>query len=220
MGNRSKQGVSHALGFGCGSRVDHVARQRRALQCRRNLFGERVKKRARFRVEHTIAVPRHPDNSDAPALSSNRNEEPWGSGRNSRPCARRFVARECPLRCAHALRIERVFRRPGPGQQKCALMAQENDGRPPQARMDFAGRPIGDGIDRCEPRKFAGEFIETPHRPHAIGRDTRLVADASRQRRRYHGDDEEDDKRQKFVGLGDREGVKRLDEKEVVGKER
>src|SRR5829696_167572 len=54
----------------------------------------------------------------------------------------------------------------------------------------------------------------------ALERGPRLVAGAAGDRRGEDGNGEEHEQRQPFMRLGDREGVQRLDEEEVVGKER
>ena len=53
--------------------------------------------------------------------------------------------------------------------------------------------------------------------PGALERGPRLVAGAAGDRGGENGHREQDEKRQKLVRLGDREGVQRLDEEEVVG---
>ena len=56
--------------------------------------------------------------------------------------------------------------------------------------------------------------------PGALERGPRLVAGAAGDGRGEDGNREQDEQRQKLVRLGDREGVQRLDEEEVVGEER
>src|SRR5262249_7172835 len=53
VGDRSEQRVAHLLGFGGGARLQHLAREQRALERRRRLLGERAEQRARFGIERS-----------------------------------------------------------------------------------------------------------------------------------------------------------------------
>ena len=84
--------------------------------------------------------------------------------------------------------------------------------------MHLGGGGFGDRIN-SRIGKLARELVEPPRCAHALDGDLRLLANPAGERRGDHRDRQEDDEGQKFVGLGDGEGVERLDEKEVVGQE-
>ena len=86
--------------------------------------------------------------------------------------------------------------------------------------MDRGGRASAMSSNAGDAGKPARELVEPPRCAHALDRDLRLIAHATRERRDDHGDGQEDHECQQLVRLGDREGVERLDEEEVVGEER
>ena len=125
-----------------------------------------------------------------------------------------------PARRGHRGGVERILRRPCRGQRQIIALRKHDDDRTSQAGVDFAGGAFRHGIERRKARQAPGEFIKPPHRAHAAGRDSRLLAHASGQRRTDNGNDEENHQRQQFIRLGDGEGVERLDKEEIVDEKR
>ena len=92
-------------------------------------------------------------------------------------------------------------------------------GRPRLAWISLAA-PSATASRVGKPGQPAGEFVEPAHGPHAAGRNLRLLAHPAGQGRGDDRDDQKDHQREQFVRLGDREGVERLDEEEIVDEER
>jgi hypothetical protein len=81
--------------------------------------------------------------------------------------------------------------------------------------MDLAGGAFGHRLERRKPGQAPGEFEQPPRRPHPAGRDGRLLAHPAGERRGDDRHDQKDHQREKFVRLGNREGVDRRNEEEI-----
>ena len=210
--------VAHALGFGRGPGTHHLAGERGAVERGGGLLGQCVEQRARFGIErHRAFALGDADHAERLVADAQRHEIPRNDRQRAGVGAGRLDMAIGPARGGHGGGVERVLRRPGRRQAPDRRLARSSTttGRPRLAWISLAA-PSATRVLRRQSRQAAGEFIEPPHRPHAAGRDARLLAHASRHRRSDHRDDQEDDQREQLVRLGDGEGVERRDEEEIV----
>ena len=85
--------------------------------------------------------------------------------------------------------------------------------------MNFTHGAFGDVVYTDKARQPACELVKSPRRTNAVCRVLSLAFHAPGKSRRGNGDHKENDECEKLVRLGNGEFIKRLDKKEVVGKE-
>src|SRR5262249_55759683 len=97
-------------------------------------------------------------------------------------------------------------------------LVEQDDRRTGETRVDLGDRSLRNIVKAGNAGKPARELVEASRGAHAPDRELGLLADAPAKRRGDDRDQEEDEEGKELMRLRDRERVKRLDEKEVVGK--
>ena len=125
-----------------------------------------------------------------------------------------------PASGGHRDRVELGVGRPGRPHLKLLAIGDEKRDAAAEGRMQVSRRRPKDVVGAGRAGKLAGIVVERPHDRDVLEHAFALVAHAPGQRAGQHGDSEENQEREQFLRLRDREGVDRLDEKEIVGDER
>ena len=219
--DRGQQRRAQAIGLDGALDAVHVLDQMDALDRERALVDQRIEQAPLVgRQQRARLVAVDADDADRAAAGAHRQEQPLGAGQRIGAAPGRPIVLPGPFGRGEIGLVEHVLRRiAGLHRDRAVLRQQQHDAHLQHQRGLIGGRPQH-VVERADAGELAAERIERLGRARARHRGDRLRAHARRDVGDDDRHDDEEDERRDVGRIGDREGVDRRQEEEIVAERR
>ena len=215
-----EQRVPHLFVFLHRRRVDSLPRQQGPIERDRGQIDDRSQRALILRSDRLVGRMRlEAAYRDWPARGEERPELKGHSRQRAGSRAGGLLLLLRPAGGAQSGRVKLSVGRPGGANLKIIPFSKQENDAAAECGMHVRRRRPQNVVRTRGARQLSGVVGKGLRDLRILDHRLPLIANASRQRSDEYRDGKKDEKSEQFLRLRDREGVDRLDEKEIIGRE-